>query len=182
MESLSAYLDTCIVSGLAKGDLAQADIEALLKVLQRYKNGAVSLVTSRVTKEEIDCIPKEYRLPHEVIYNLLADLPVVKAFRTDSGLMLMGVGGGIRLHPMLAKLTTLLTDEADARHLYQAARNGVRYFITTDARTIISRKAKIEEISHVLALRPTEFLSIAEDVELQNAEPPTAADGGPVVL
>jgi hypothetical protein len=92
MEPLVAYLDTCIVSGLAKGDLAQADTEALLEVLQRHKHGAVSLVTSRVTKEEIDCIPKKYRLPHEVIYNLLADLPVVKAFRTDSGLMLMGGG------------------------------------------------------------------------------------------
>jgi hypothetical protein len=169
MESLLAYLDTCIVSGLAKGDLAQADIEALLKVLQRHKDRAVSLVTSRVTKEEIDCIPRKYHLLHEVIYNLLVDLPVVKAFRTDSGLMLMGVGRGIRLHPMLAKRITLLTDEADARHLYQAARNGVRYLITTDARTIVSRKAEIEEISDVLAVRPTEFLSIPEDVELQNA-------------
>jgi hypothetical protein len=65
------------------------------------------LVTSRITKEEIDRIPKEYRLQHEVIYNLLSDLPVARAFRTDSGLMLMGVGGGVRLHPMLAKLQAI---------------------------------------------------------------------------
>jgi hypothetical protein len=169
MESLIAYLDTCIVSGLAKGDLAPSDIEALLKVLQKRKNGALSLVTSRVTKEEIDCIPEEYRLQHEIIYNLLSDLPVARAFRTDSRLILMGVGGGVRLHPMLAKLNTLLSDDADARHLYQAAQNGIRYFITTDARTILRRKTKIEEISQVIAVSPTEFLSIAEDVELQDA-------------
>jgi hypothetical protein len=169
MESLIAYLDTCIVSGLAKGDLAQPNLEALLKVLQKHKKRALSLVTSQVTKEEIDRIPKEYRLQHEVIYNLLSDLPVARAFRTDSGLMLMGVGGGVRLHPMLAKLNALLSDEADARHLYQAARNDIRYFITTDARTILRRKTEIEEISQVVAISPTEFLRIAEDVELRNA-------------
>jgi hypothetical protein len=169
MESLIAYLDTCIVSGLAKGDLAHPDIEALLKVLQKHKKRALCLVTSQITKEEIDRIPQKYRLQHEVIYNLLLDLPVARAFRTDSGLMLMGVGGGVRLHPMLAKLNTLLSDEADARHLYQAARNDVRYFITTDTRTILRRKAEIEEISQVIAISPTEFLRIAEDVELRNA-------------
>ena len=83
MELLTAYLDTCIVSGLAKEDLAQPDLEALLKGLQKHKNEALSLVTPRVTKEEIDHIPKEYRLKHEVIYNLLSDLPVARAFCTD---------------------------------------------------------------------------------------------------
>jgi len=105
----------------------------------------------------------------EVIYHLLSNLPTVRAFRTDSALTLMGVAGGVRLHPMLAKLSTLLSDEADARHLYQAARNDVKYFITTDARTILCRKAEIEAISQVIAVSPTEFLPIAEDVELQNA-------------
>jgi hypothetical protein len=168
MESLRVYVDTCIVSGLAKKDLSQADINALMEVLPKHKNNIISFVTSQVTKEEIDRIPKKYRLEHEVIYNLLSDLPVVRAFRTDPGLMLMGVGTGRRLHPMLVKLNTLLADEADARHLYQAARNGVRYFITTDAHTILCRRTEIEEISQVIVVSPTDFLSIAGRIDPQN--------------
>jgi hypothetical protein len=160
MAFLTAYLDTCIVSGLAKEDLKTDEFEALRRILEERKQGNVSLVTSRVAQEEIERIPEDYRSKHEIIYNLLSDVPVAKAFRTDPGLSLMGVGLGVRLHPMLAKLNTLLPDEADARHLYQAARNSVQYFLTTDARTILAHSEQIEDICQVKAVSPQEFVKI----------------------
>jgi hypothetical protein len=63
MELLKVYCDTCIVSGLAKGDLTQPDVEALLKVLEK-NNKTLSFVTSQITKEEIDRVPQKYRVQH----------------------------------------------------------------------------------------------------------------------
>jgi len=73
-----AYLDTCIVSGLAKGDLSLAEEAALLRILQARKAGSVELFTSEVTREEISKIPAEHRTIHFVIYGLLADVPLAK--------------------------------------------------------------------------------------------------------
>jgi hypothetical protein len=164
MAMLNAYLDTCIVSGLAKEDLKADELEALRQILEKRKQGNVSLVTSRIAKEEIEKIPVTYRFKHEIVYNLLSDVPVAKAFRTDPRLPLMGIGGGVRQHPMLAKLRTLLPDDADARHLYQAARNSVQYFLTTDARTILSYREQIENICNVKAVNPHEFVEIMSNV------------------
>ena len=38
---------------------------------------------------------------------------------------------------MLGKLTDLLPDEDDARHVFQAARNSIDYFITCDQKSIL---------------------------------------------
>ena len=171
MSVLTAYLDTCIVSGLAREDLNHDQLAALLQILEERKSGRVSLVSSLVAKEEIDRIPEEYRFKHEIIYNLLSDVPIARAFRIHSrGLMGMGMGmgmgaGGVRLHPILAKLTTLLPGEADARHLYQAARNDVQYFLTTDAQTILSYREQIEDICKVKAVSPQEFLEVLAEIE-----------------
>ena len=171
MPILTAYLDTCIVSGLAKQDLKTEEHVALRRILETQKQGSLSLVTSQVTREEIEKIPEAYRSQHETIYYLLSDVPVARAFQIYSrGLMGMGMGMGMgagirRLHPILAKLNTLLPDEADARHLYQAARNDVQYFLTTDAHTILSYREQIEDICKVKAVNPQEFLEILAKVE-----------------
>ena len=70
-----AYLDTCIVSGLAKGDLTSDNVAALLCILEARKAGLVELFTSEVVREEISKIPLEHRTRHSFIYGLLADVP-----------------------------------------------------------------------------------------------------------
>jgi hypothetical protein len=45
----------------------------------------------------------------------------------------------------LASLQAILPDQNDVRHLFQAMRNGVDYFVTADKRTILSRAAAIEQ-------------------------------------
>lgn len=70
MCGIRAYLDTCIVSGLAKGDLTAENEAALLQILQARKNGSVELFTSEVARDEISKIPIEYRTIHSIIYAL----------------------------------------------------------------------------------------------------------------
>jgi hypothetical protein len=146
------------VSGVAKGDLRPEEEEALLKLLQARKHGAISLVTSSVAKDEIDRIPPQPRVKHEMIYNLINNVPVAQPHRTDSGLMLLGVGGGRRADPLLRTLKGLLPDEA--LHLFQAAKNGVTYFLTTDQRTILKHYKEVEAACNVRAVSPVQLANL----------------------
>lgn len=166
---LAAYLDTCVVSGLAREDLPEVELTALDKILEAQKRGAVSLVTSRVTKEEIDKIPDVHRRKHQTIYNLLADIPEAKAFRRDRFLDILPWDFGMRLQPMLAQLITTLPDEADARHVYQAAQNGVGYFVTTDYKTILAHRTQIEQIAKIKPRSPQEFAAIMATPSVRHA-------------
>jgi hypothetical protein len=168
---VTAYLDTCIVSGVAKGDLRPEEEEALLKLLQARKHGAISLVTSSVAKDEIDRIPPQHRVKHEMIYNLLNDVPVAQTHRTDSGLMLLGVGGGRCADPLLRTLKGLLPDEADALHLFQAAKNGVTYFLTTDQRTILKHYKEVEAVCNVRAVSPVQLANLVFAASSGPSEP-----------
>ena len=158
----TAYLDTCIVSGLAKEDLSDEELDALLRILEEYKGNNVHLVTSDLTKRELDKIPARYRRKHSAIYSLLCDVPIVRLFRRDPRLDLLGVGDGVRVHTIFARLNTELPDETDAQHIYQAARNEAGYFLTTDRRTVLSKKEQIEDICGVKAVSPNELLKIIE--------------------
>ena len=166
MSILNAYLDTSIISGLAKEDLKDNELEALLVILKQHKNGNVVLVTSPIAKEEIERIPESYRRKHEIIYNLLSDLSVAKEVQIYSGGMMglglgLGLGGGgRRIHLMYEELSALLPDKSDARHIFQAAMNNIQYFLTTDARTILSYREKISQIAKVEAVNPLEFMKI----------------------
>jgi hypothetical protein len=76
MSAVRAYLDTCIVSGLAKDDLAPEDVEALLHILEARKAGLADLFTSKLVQEEISKIPPVHRARHSIIYGLLTDIPL----------------------------------------------------------------------------------------------------------
>ena len=157
MSTPTAYLDTCIVSGLAKDDLAPADASALLRILEARKAGRVELVTSDVAKAEITRIPEVDRKRHTVIYNLLGDVPAVATHRTDSGLMLMGVGGGRREDPLFTELKKLLPDAGDAEHAFQAAKNSVAFLITVDRRSFLNHSAAVAKLCGVQLITPVEF-------------------------
>lgn len=157
MTASRAYLDTCIVSGLAKDDLVPADASALLRILEARKAGRVELVTSDVANAEIKRIPEAYRTRHAVIYNLLADVPTVATHRTDSGLTLMGVGGGRREDRLFTELKSLLPDVGDAEHVFQAAKNNVAFLITVDRRSFLSHSAAVARLCGVQLITPIAF-------------------------
>jgi len=57
------YLDTCIVSGLVKNDLGAEQESALRRILEARDRGVIEIVTSEVTKAEIDRIHPQHRAP-----------------------------------------------------------------------------------------------------------------------
>jgi hypothetical protein len=125
--------------------------------LNARKHGEVSLVTSHITKAEIDRVPQAYRPPHEVIYNLLADVPLARFWRVDLGLTLMNIGGGRRQDRLFISLQRLLPDAEDAKHVFQAAKNNVGFLITTDHPTLIRFASAIEQLCGVIMLSPVAF-------------------------
>lgn len=154
---IKAYLDTCIVSGLAKEDLPSAEQMALLIILRFHKSGDVQLVTSILVKEEIDKIPEEHRMRHEIVYNLLANIPVSQVSWTDSGLTLMGVGGGKKVDSLYLELKALLPDELDAQHIFQAVKSGAKYFVTTDNHTILKYREALITKYNLSVIAPSEL-------------------------
>jgi hypothetical protein len=157
MDPLTAYLDTCIISGLARRDLPEQDLTALGHILAARKRGEVSLVTSHIAKTEIDRVPQARRSPNKVIYHLLTDVPAARFWRIDTGLMLMGVGGGRRQDPLFISLRKLLPDAEDAMHVFQAAKNRVGFLITTDRRTLLRFSGDVEQLCGIIVLSPTAF-------------------------
>src|ERR1700693_2025590 len=87
MPTPKAYLDTCIVSGLAKCDIAEAEVSALLRILDARTAGRVELLTSAVVNAEISRIPAPHRTAHAAIYKLLADVPTAPTHLTNPRLV-----------------------------------------------------------------------------------------------
>ena len=156
MCSARAYLDTCIVSGLAKGDLTPDDLAALLRILEVRKTGTVELFTSEVAREEISKIPPEHRTQHSIIYGLLADVPCanthyrIPPFRPAPMFR--------RKDELLVSLERLLPDAPDALHVFQAFKAGLPHLITVDRRTLLNHAATVFQLCNVQLVTPVWFL------------------------
>jgi hypothetical protein len=59
----TAYLDTNLVSALARLHIHEDEVAALFALVDLMHEGRIALVTSSVTKEEIDRVPPEHRAP-----------------------------------------------------------------------------------------------------------------------
>lgn len=158
MCAIRAYLDTCIVSGLAKGDLTAENEAALLQILQVRKNGSIELFTSEVARDEISKIPIEYRTKHSIIYALLADVALASTHHKippfKPGPMFR------RKDQLLVSLERLLPDASDALHVFQASKAGVPHLITVDRRTLLNHATAVFELCSVRLVTPIEFLGV----------------------
>lgn len=151
-----AYLDTCIVSGLAKGDLTPEEEAALVRILQARKTGSVELFTSEVAQQEIAKIPAEHRTKHSVIYSLLTDVPLANThYRIPP---FKPAPMFIRKDSLLVSLERVLPDAADALHVFQAAKANLTHLITVDRRTLLVHAAAVLQVSNVQLVSPVEFL------------------------
>jgi predicted nucleic acid-binding protein len=156
---LRAYFDTCVVSGVAKNELSDGDAEAVIRILESHKRGELQVVTSEVTAQEIAAIPKAaYRPKHEVIYNLLADVPSVPTSQLSVEMRMPEPAYVVHEDPLLSALRALRLDDGDLRHAFQAARNNVDFLVTVDRSTFVSRSEAIFKICHVRVITPTEFV------------------------
>jgi hypothetical protein len=155
----TVYLDTCVISGIVKQDLKAEDLIAITKILEEHKSKKLQLLTSEITKEELERIPAAFQTLHKTIYNLLNDIIIAQTFQTNSNLTLLGVGGGASEDPLFTKIKNLLPSEDDARHIFQASKNAVSIFLTTDYKTILRYAEQIKDITGVVALSPSQLNS-----------------------
>jgi predicted nucleic acid-binding protein len=151
---MKLYLDTCIVSGLIKEDLGKEEFSALDRILAAWQAHQVELCTSKVTLEELSKVPALYRREHNRIYKLIRLVPIAPEARTDSGLSLMGVGGGTRTDPLFTNLKQLL-DEVDAKHVFQALKNHVETFLTVD-NGILKKNRELGELG-ITVMKPSQL-------------------------
>jgi hypothetical protein len=157
---MTAYLDTCLVSALVKGDIPQSELDALKDLLVRFKRGEVSLCCSTAVRDELNEIPEAYRRPHLEMLQIFASVPAVE----PGALTVLGLAGIPMTNPYHVEwedLRTLLTDEEDARHVFIASTNRIRHLITVDGRTLLRHKGQVERLCGVRLVWPTEFLNVA---------------------
>ncbi len=144
------YLDTNIVSALVRGDLSPRDQRALHDILGLADSSACTLAASTVVREELERIPPEFQREHLAQYELLAHLRGSAVTWMDEG--------SVVTNSVYAKLRTILPDEPDARHLFQASENAVEQFVTADYKTILRYASEIERVAGVHARSPSQFV------------------------
>jgi len=158
--NMKIYLDTCIISGIAKKDLPVNEQIALVELLKRNKEGIIQFTTSSLSEEEISQIPEQHRPSHSIVYDLLREIKLSNYSYSDSGLMMMGMGGGAREDAVFTELKTLLPDEPDAKHVFQAIKGSANVFLTVDSKTILKHKDILEKTYPIKMLLPSELLEI----------------------
>jgi hypothetical protein len=83
---LKAYLDSCVVSGLAKDELSAEDTSALVMILEAHKAGRIALVSSKLVQDEIAKIPPGCPKRHPLSLSIAKPcLSVQKPFRSYVG-------------------------------------------------------------------------------------------------
>jgi hypothetical protein len=104
----------------------------------------------------------------DVIYMLLEDVPAIQEEFLGPraiGTFAIGSAGPIIRDELLGKLTDLLPHEEDARHVFQAARNSIDYFITCDQKSILKYAATVEPIAGILLRSPSQLVADLSSAE-----------------
>lgn len=154
----TVLLDTCVISGAAKGDMSPDDTTAFCRMAELVAESNLTVWASTVAKEEIDKIPTEYRQGHLDEYNALRIIRRSDATWIDDDPGSTGFGEVVQ-HPQYAQLHDLLRDENDARLIFQAKMAGVNDFITVDYRSILNKATELEEQFDMKVLSPSQYMS-----------------------
>jgi len=161
---MKIYVDTNILSGLAKQDFSAEIVANFFKVLNLRKAGKIELYVSEITSDEINEIPQEYRYYHQLIYQLINNVALKS--KTHSHLITKGLGGGAGSlatmgmigspAPLIKKLESIVPEKTrekekqarqrDIDHLYQCKVNNLDSFWTEDVATILKYNSELKEI------------------------------------
>ena len=150
---LSLYLDTCIAIGYVQRDLQPQEQTASESLFSLYEENRIKLVTSPVTKVELENYAKhDQKIRQLKIYDLLAQLPQLKTKRVMD-MISSGIIPFAREDPSLTSLKKILK-EKDAEHVFHASLK-VDYFVTTD-KNMLKRSQQIEDLCGVRVISPHE--------------------------
>jgi len=151
----SVYLDTNIISGLAKGEYSEDVALALVEISALSKEGQVDLYTSEIAHAELDAIPTRFRKQHLVIYNLIKNSARPPPNRAPH--QVIASRGRVVVWrrptgnaPLLKELEALIPPKRNAEkvqargrdiaHLHRFKQSGLDYFLTEDHKSILRYK------------------------------------------
>ena len=161
MAENKAYLDTSAVSALVNYDIEVAgEMSALEQLLAWHESGKVIIVCSPVVEDELAEIPAQYIEAHRSFFAKFACVPKANV----GGLTQLGPLGLPMGNPrdrLMRSLQQVLR-EKDAWHVFVASCNRLHYLITSDRKTMLSRKESVLKISGVHLLWPSEFRNLQQ--------------------
>lgn len=160
---MKGYLDNTLVSAMGKQE-HQSDLVALITLFALRDAGVISLVTSEVTRREVQRYRSSRRPDIEKVYDALEKVTLVETTE------LVGINsywdrhGGwnspvIEHDPIWLELLGLNLDPTDAHHVMVAVRARCDAFLTIDKRTILWRRANVEAGFQIRLQTPSEFLA-----------------------
>jgi predicted nucleic acid-binding protein len=170
---MKVYLDTNIISALAKHDMPELTSRALMKLLDLSNMATFKLVTSEVARREIEKLehlPPDPSLDRDkwilgVMYRLLEKVEFIEDHTVLGFHNQWDRYGGVSYplvqdDPTSSALRQIGLDRTDAHHLMLAIRAGCQVFLTCDKRTILNRRHEIESRFPTIKLKePTELLT-----------------------
>lgn len=157
--TVRAYLDTSIVSALAKSDGRPEDLIAIAELFSLHTQGRIELVCSAVVDDELARIPMNHRGPHLEQLTHFRSIPRVVVGGLTR-LTTIGIPGGNPRFRQMQRLTRILCDDEDRWHVFVASRNRIKYLVTVDARTLLSKAGEVLSATGVQLVRPAQFLRI----------------------
>jgi hypothetical protein len=161
----TTYLDNDVICGIVKQDLEPKENEAVVGLLRLRDQGAIRLVSSEVTKQELARWKGEKRQDAEAEYENLEKVEYILDHRLIGFNNQWSRQGGwsspmIEDDPLAAALWKLGLRRTDSHHLMLAIREKCHYFVTCDRKTILSRRRAIEAaFSDIRLLSPAELLA-----------------------
>lgn len=161
---MKLYLDNNLVCAITQDDQV-GESAALTEILDAHDAGHIEIVTSRVTKDEIDKCPEPYKTKHARTYSLLTKVPFVDAQELKGFNTQFDQYGGtssprIDDDPIWVELRNIGLDSTDAHHVMLAIKSGCDVFLTCDKCTILRWREQIQKMFQTIKLlKPSEFVS-----------------------
>lgn len=153
---LRVYVDTNVLSAVAKGELPAIEQAAFDAVAALVRSSAVTLLSSPVTLEEMNLIPPAHRGPHIFQYDAVAKVSSeITWYELDPAIEMLDEVED----PVFIELRDFLPDENDARHLAHAKLEGIDHTLTLDRRTILRYAPQLRDRFGMMVYKPSEFIS-----------------------
>ncbi|GAG25143.1 unnamed protein product, partial [marine sediment metagenome] len=170
MKKIKVYVDTNIISGMAKQDFSDEIMHCLNDILELRKQGKIELYLSEVTSEEIERIPEEYRYYHNLIYTLINNVALKPKSYSNLALSIATrglTGGSIGIatkglfpaqqkDPLFVEIERIIPQKnntadqksrlKDIEHLFQCKKNNLDIFWTEDKKTILKYASGLRKI------------------------------------
>ena len=157
---MKAYLDTDIVSAIAKDDYPK-ESAALDLLLASAEAGKVAIVASELTRKEIERYQGQQSKSIQRVYSLLGKVTFVEdhtvlGFHTDP---YFGDSSPLVEDDRISStLRQMGLERTDAHHLMLAIRANCEVFLTCDEKTILSKRAPIEARFPIKLMKPSELV------------------------